>query len=309
MESAKMADELKKFEATYKKCRASNKGCTLETATRLVKKIKNCQSSASTGFFQLSDEVATAQSKGVVGKKIEDYAKEKNVLSVLKGIKSYQAEQFSAWTDLEDLEQRVLKCGPCLTKLSGDITKDLKKRNKSSKSKPAIEKLQKQIDADLKEFKAISAKVKLIPPLYRDPAKIYINEIKKIVSAKPADLAKTKYNTMAPRKMDTRILKKYVNQCTKSFKAVKEDAGLAVNAAKEGNKKAMAANLKACKVELQKILDIEKEYSTIKKNFQTDINNSKDKKQIEGSIAHFVKIKVAAEKLVRNAVADIKKAA
>ena len=102
-----MADEIKKFEAAYKKCLASNKGCTLAVATRLVKKVKNCQSSASTGFFQLSDEVATAQSKGIVGKKIEDYAKEKNVLDVLKGIKSYQIDQFNAWNELEDLGNRV----------------------------------------------------------------------------------------------------------------------------------------------------------------------------------------------------------
>jgi len=303
-----MADEIKKFEATYKKCRAKSKGCTIEVATTLVKRIKNCSSAAGTGFFQLSDEVATAQSKGVVGKNIEDYAKEKNVLDVLKGVKSYQAEQLNAWNDLEDLGIRAVASMSGLTKLADEITKDLKKRKKDSKSKPAIEKLQKEIESNLKEITAITKKVKQIPPLHRDPAKEYISKIKSIMSAKPAELAKTKYNTMAPRKMDTRVLKKYVGQCNKAFKAVKEDADLAVTAAKGGNPKAMTANLKACKIELQKILDIEKEYSMIKKTFQSDIKDSKDKKEIEDSIAHFVKIKLASEKLVRNAVTEIKNA-
>jgi hypothetical protein len=301
-----MADEIKKFEAAYKKCRANSKDCTVANATKLVKKIKNCQSSASTGFFQLSDEVATVQGKGIVGKKIEDYAKEKDVLVVLKGIKSYQAEQFNAWNELEDLEKRAIGSDAALRKLAGDIAKDLKKRSKSSKSKPDIEKLEKQIETDLKEIKAISAKAKLIPPYHRNPSKEYADEIKKIINAKPAELAQSKYNTMAPRKMDTRILKKYINQCTQAFKATKKDAELAVTAAKEGNRKAMTASLKSCKTELQLILDIEKEYSDIKKKFQDDINVSKDNKAIEGAIANFKKIKVMAEKLVRNSVAEIK---
>jgi len=302
-----MAEEIKKFEAAYKKCRANTKGCTLDNATKLVKLVKNCQSAAGTGFWQLKDEVSTAQSKGITGKKIEDYAKEKNVLDVLKGIKMYQADQLNNWNQLEDLEIRAIASQACLQKLAGDIAKDLKKRDKKSKSKPDIEKLEKQIAADLKEIKAISAKVKLIPPISRNPAKEYTDEIKKIMSAKPAELAKTKYNTMAPRKMDTRILKKYVGQCTKAFKAVKVNAGKALDEAKKGNKKEMTKYLNTCKSELQIVLDIEKEYSDIKKNFQADIDNSKDQKVIESSIANFVKIKVAAEKLIKNTVAEIRK--
>ncbi|MGA9573023.1 MAG: hypothetical protein WBS20_03645, partial [Lysobacterales bacterium] len=138
-------------------------------------------------------------------------------------------------------------------------------------------------------------------------AKEYASEIKKIMSAKPAELAENKSNTMAEQKINTRVLKKFLGQCTMAFKAVKEDAELAVSAAKEGNRKGMTENLKACKVELQKILDIDKDYSAIKKKFQDDINNSKDKKAIEGAITKFRKIKVAAENLVKNAVAEIKK--
>jgi len=299
-----MTDDSKKFEAMYKKCRGASKDCTLKEAEKLAKRIKYFRVDALKFFEQLEEEIANFR-RSDSDMKFEELKKEKNVNSAYKDIKVNQKKQLDAWNELEELEVTAAGSATCLKKLAAEIDKDLKKRPKTDKSKSDIEKLEKQIDEDLKESKEISALVNKVPELHREPAKELELLITKMMKSKPAE---SKYSKVASKMLAKTTLGNLVKLCTKAFKTLEQSMESAIMAAREGDPKGIATHYKEGNKQLQTITKLDKDYSKIKKSFQKDIDSSPDNKTIEDAIKHFSKTRDDADKLWKNALAEIKNA-
>jgi hypothetical protein len=99
-----------------------------------------------------------------------------------------------------------------------------------------------------------------------------------------------------------------VKLCTKAFKTLEQSMESAIMAAREGDPKGIATHYKEGNKQLQTITKLDKDYSKIKKSFQKDIDSSPDNKTIEDAIKHFSKTRDDADKLWKNALAEIKNA-
>ncbi len=286
-----------KFTAEYKKCRANCKECTVAEVKKFSDRIKYFRFDAVSGFAQLEDDAP--------GQKLKEIATDRKVAAVWKNIKWSHDRQLGAWKELEELVKTATKCESCLKELEKDIEKDLKHQPKGTKPNPDIEKLKKQIDSDLKDYKVISEKFKKVAPCDDNLEKEFAKEIKMVADADPTA---TKFGKMAAKQFEKGVLQRSYDKCKKALKEAGEEAELAVSAAKAGNAKEVAVNLKACTLKFSTVLKYEKIYSKIKTNFKKDIADSDEKKKIEDAIEQFVKFKAEAENLYTDAQADVKKA-
>lgn len=212
--------------------------------------------------------------------------------------------QLGAWNELEDLVKRAAEFEKSLTKLEGEIDKELKQQGKGAKPDKDIQKLHKQIEDDLKEMKVIQVKFKKAAPCDKNLEKEFAKEIKYVESADPSA---TKFGKASANYFEKGILQKSADKCKIALKKANTEAGLAVAAARKGSTKEAEVYLKACGLEIQKILKFEKVYSKLNATFKKDIADSDDKKMIENAIAQFAEFKEEAGKLFTNAAAEIKK--
>ncbi len=304
--TAKMGKELQKFEAEYKKFAKTRGDCTSVKATQISIRIKAARSNAIEGFYAIADGVATAQSKGIFGTKIEDYFKEKEVLNAVKGVKKLQAGQLNEANDLLDLAQRAEIGMRMLEKLNKDISKDLKSRNKKSKSEPDIEKLQTKVNADIVDLGKVIKINGRIPPLYRTPGKEYKTQIDQIMKRAPKELKKEKEGTMLPRKLDMRIIKKYLNSSLVKYKNLATHCDSSIKTAGGGDKNSAVGHLDSAKKDYVTIKKTYDEFDGIRKNFKAVIEDSKDKKGINETIDKMQQINAASIKKMKQAADAVK---
>lgn len=302
-----MADDIKKYEKDYKKINANITDCTIANYTKLLKRIKYFRYDTYQGYTQLSEEVASIKNgiteANKMPKNIEGFAKEsKTVADVLKGIKWNQGKQLDAALELQNLKKAADENGNSLKKLAKDIENLTKKSGKGAKPDADIQKLEKQIEDDLKELKVFSQKFNLIPKDDLDPYLAYDNELKKILAVKPA---KSKYNTQTDKFFNPQFLKKQEKVCGQIQKKVEGLAASAEKLAKQGDRIKAQKCLLLSREKLKPIITAEAAYSALGKKWKKEINDSNDKKSILDSIDSFVKIKELTEKRIADAEAAI----
>jgi len=308
-----MIDPVKGFEADYKKCRIYGED-DVKHAKVMSERVKFFGYDMRCGLDELEEVVLEekASAEPITATKIEDYAKaNKGIAGLLKDVLFNLARVADSCKALNNLP-KVTDITASSKKLNGlkkDIDGDLKKRSKTDKSRPAIEKLQKQIDADLKVMEDYAKLIKKIPADYFVATKEYDAAINYIMKAKPKLSAKTKkFNDLAPKKLKRDILNKMVKQSGDLNTAVKLAAKNALSAAKASNSKELITHWQAGTRDLQKLQKTVEEYLDIKKKYPKEIGKSEDKKQIEKAIATAEKIKLASEKNWQTVEAEIKKA-
>jgi len=285
-----------KFTAKYKKYRAASNNCTAKDAKTLRDRVKYFRHDAVVALGAIEEEVP--------GQKLKEFCKDRRVAGLWKEVNWAYDRQLAAWNELEDMVKRAAEFEKSLKKLEGEIDKELKQQGKGAKPDKDIEKLQKQIEDDLQEMKVIQVKFKKAAPCDKNLEKEFAKEIKYVESADPSA---TKFGKATAKYFEKGILQKATDKCKMAMKKATAEAGLAVDAAKKGSAKEAEVNLKACGLEIQKILKYAKTYSKLKTNFKDDISESEDKKMIEGAIAQFAQFKEDAEKLFKDTAAAIKK--
>lgn len=305
-----MADEVKQYFDEYKKCRTFTKE-EVKQAEVLSDRIKFFGYDMRQGLEQLEEVVLEEKCSAdpIQARKIEDYAQSNKVVrELLKDIQFNHAKVEDACKELKKLPKSSFVTAGLskLTDLKKDIDKDLKSRDKKDKHRAAIEKLQKQIEADLKIIDDYSKTVKKIPDSYFDADKDYTVAIRSIMTAKPRPSAKTqKFAALVPKMLTKSILQKKVKECQDLDKFLQKEADKVAIAVKESKPKEVIAHWQGGSKGLQKLQGIIKGYLDIKKKFGTEIDKSADKKLIENSIKQFEKIATDAEKLWEDTAAVI----
>ena len=285
-----------KFTAKYKKYRAACGNCTAKDAKTLRDRVKYFRHDAVVALGAIEEEVP--------GQNLKEFSKDRKVAGLWKEVNWAYERQLGAWNELEELVKRAAEFEKNLKKLEGEIDKELKQQGKGAKPDKDIQKLQKQIEDDLKEMKVIQVKFKKAAPCDKNLEKEFAKEIKYVESADPSA---TKFGKATAKYFEKGILQKATDKCKTAMKKATTEAGLAVAAAKKGSAKEAEVNLKACGLEIQKILKFEKVYSKLKTTFKKDISESDDKKRIQDAITQFEKFKEDAGKLFANAAAEVKK--
>jgi len=305
-----MADDVKQYENEYKKCRTFTKE-HVKQAEVLSDRVKFFSYDMRQGLEQLEDIVLEdkASADPIEARTIEDYALvDKVIRELLKDIQFNHGKVEDACKELNKLpKSSYITAGLSTLKgLKKDIDVDLKSRDKKDKNRAAIEKLQKQIEADLKIIDDYSKTVKKIPDSYFDADKEYTVAIRSIMTAKPRPSAKTqKFAALVPKMLTKSILQKKVKECQDLEKFLQKEADKVAIAVKESKPKEVIAHWQGGSKGLQKLQGIIKGYLDIKKKFGTEIDKSADKKLIENSIKQFEKIVTDAEKLWENTAAVI----
>ncbi len=296
-----MGKELTKFEAEYKKFAKVRSDCTSVKATQISIRIKAAHSNLIEGFYATAEGVATAQSKGIFGTKIEDYLKEKEVLNALKGVKKLQADLLNEVNDLGDFAQIAKTGTQMLEKLNKSISKDLKSRSKKSDSKPDIEKIQNKVNADIVDLGKVIKIQRGIPSLYGTPDKEYKMQIDRIMKQSPKELKKGKDDTLLPRKLDTRIIRKYLNTSMARYKSLATHCDSSVKIAGGGDKNGALGHLDTAKKDFVVVEKTYDEYAGIRKNYKDLIADSKDKKIIIDTIDKMQQLNAAGIKKMKQA--------
>jgi len=304
--------EILKFKAKYKKCRANCKNCTVKETEALEKSIRYFRYDMVTLLAELEEQVAEdkADAEPTKAKTIEDYAKKsKECRGLLQGAKHSRDKQSEVCTTLNVMLKNANESETCLKKLKAEIEKLLKKQSKGSKPDKDIENLTKQIDADLKEINLIYMKAKKIPTHHRDPEKEFLTETKRIATVKPSlSSAQKKFNTIYPKMLETKVLKKTIADFDKAFKAVLDFADAAEKAAKKGDIKGLTVNFQNGQKQLQAVEKTEQEYSKFTKKYPKQIKKASNKPEILKASKLFENKKIGANKRWEKTLEEIKKA-
>lgn len=308
-----MANELKSFQARYKKFQDFGRA-DAKNADALVKRIKFFRHDMLIGLDLLEDVVleAKAGADAIKATKIDDYGDvNKEVRGLLKAIQPINKKLVDSCKNLDklpDLSNIITKNAKKLEELKKDVDNDLNDRDKKCKLRSGIEKLQKQIDADMKLNTDILKTVKGIPKEYYEADNLYTARVRSIMIAKPKISAKTKkYAALAPTMLKRSVLKKKVKDCQKKVEGIKTSTELAAKAVEDGKSKDGIKHWQGATKSLKELNKTLDSYLVIKRKLQDQINKSFDKKQIDDAMKSFEKIKVAAEKQWAEAEENVKK--
>lgn len=290
------------FEVEYKKKCKDVKDAAKAAETH-AKTIKFFRYDMFQSLELLEEQVLEAKcvEEPIKASKIDDYAKEyKDIRPTLKAVQWNLAKLLEAWKDLDKLEKSagLSKANiKNLKDIKGDIVKFKKRTKGGGKLDPAIVKLEKQIDEDLKEINDVFDTIKKIPSNHRDPEKIFAKETKDILNAKPRLSAKAKkFQDLYPKMLIQKVLKKKKKECEDTLKAMKKNTDRAVEAVEKDNAKGGVASWEAGKKDLLKIQQIVKAYTKIKDKHPKELNKAQGKKKIMSEIANLEKIEKEAEK-------------
>jgi len=303
-----MAKEFEKFQAEHKKLLAALKKTTPEEAAKAHKRIGISLGNCWEGEDYLRESLAKMRKEGETSTKLGDLQKNKHFKDGL-----------GTWNTAINMHQKEVDalmglCGDAkglqakLDKLEADITKDLKKRSKSSESKKDIEALhetvQKQI-ADLKKAAAYEGKLNPAQKLY---AKNFKRTLDKILKEDPDAQSKKLDATELPQLLVDRNLKKFKTQVEKLAKSVQTSCAAALDKS-QTDLKAAAPDLKAAAADVKKMHAIVAKYQQVRKKFPGAIKDSKDSKKIAAQLDTFDKLLEVSARRVKGTTVTIKKAA
>jgi len=307
-----MEDPVKKFNAEYKKCKVY----TMEHVNGIKipkNRVKFFKHDRDQGLEILMEYVQEEKcsAKPIKATSIEDYAKKKrNIKSVLMTVKKYQAtieescQQLNQLPKVADINNDTKK----LLNLKKDIDDDLKQRDKKCKSRPAIEKLLKQVENDLKVAEEYKRKLNKIPKDYFNADKEYAPAIKAILTAKPQLSADTKdFNKLLSNELEKNNLKKAVKAHDKLANAVFDEVDEAIDAAEENKPRDMEKHIQKGAKALKKLEKQTLPYAKIKKKFKNKIKESDDKKRISRSLGYIVDLLEHVQEVWEEAKVEVAK--
>lgn len=304
-----MAKELAKFEKTYAQLSKKAETYTQDGVSRKKKILKLQYGMTEEGCNNLADTIADAQSRGIVGTKLSDYLKDKEVQAAHKLLEKATDKQYEIVEELKQYEPDSEALIKEFQKLAADIDKDLKKRRDSSASKKDIEAMRAAIDKSIADLKKVPKRITQgLGPVHLDPVSKYNSEVKKILAKKPAELGKEARDRLAPEGLRDRNRIKQLNICMAEFKNVKSLCESALAKAEEGDVKGLKDDLKEAAKSKANIDKIAREYQELRKDFPDAIEKSKDKAKILKAIKSMEVMAKEAESKVRGTTMTIKKA-
>jgi len=288
---------LKKFQAEYKKCKSVKQGTFKDLGSPPAKYYWHDTVQA---LDWLEEEVLQykidTSDDPIKASKIEDYAQNKQVAAALKAVQ----HSLKGWKGsiirpgLPDPDKSPV-FGKDNTKkleaIKNDILKHKKGLPKNAKPDRELQKLEQQVDADIKEINACRSAYKGLQKEWYEPDKLYDTRIKYILKAKPRLSSKQKkYNELAPKLLTKRALLNAKNECDKQLKEINKLCDQAfAESTKKNTKKAIADWLAATK-QLQGLQAKVKVYSDIKKKYTKEISRSEGKKVITEYITRIEKL-------------------
>ena len=306
-----MPDFIKMLEMEYKKCK-DVKGLS-KAAETYAKQIKYFRFDMIKSLEVLEEQVLEKKcgEDPIKANKIEDYSSEyRDIAPVLKDVKFSLAKLLAACKDLDDLEKNA-GLGKAniknLENLKNDIAK-IKKATKGVKVDPAIVKLEKQIEEDLKEINDVAEVIKKIPASHRDPEKEYTVATKQILAAKPRLSAKTKkFNALFTDVLEKKKLQKNIKNCKDAEKELYKNTKIAQDFADKGDSKGGIPSWQAGQNELKKIKTIVALYEKVLEKYKSEIDKSESKKLIKDAIAKMQNVDKQVTKHTEAVMARINK--
>ena len=303
-----MAKELEKFKAAHKKAEPYAKKYSKAEGSKIKQRVTTASANCSSGEDYLVDCMVEAREKGgVTGNTFKDFMADKGFQEGLKlldkaaGMLEDEVKALKAHCD------KAAEGFNLMARLNNDIDKDLKKRKDSSESKKEIEKLFQTVNKQALDLQQSMKLYDAITPHARDYTKNFQKTVDKLLKQAPAAQKKYSEDANLPHQLTDKLIQSRTKLCIAGGKKVKELCDKAITAAETDLKKAQP-HLKSAAAELRKIDEIVKTYTDVKKKYQANIDNSKDKNAIEKMIKSMQDSFATAERTLRGTSTTIKKA-
>lgn len=303
-----MAKEWDKFQAEYKTYEKAIKTYTAAEAAKLKKRVSIALSNAWEGEDFFRESLAKARENGVTSEKLADFQKDKDFkdgLGTWKKAAELHQEEVAAMTAFCDQAGAV---HAKMARLLDAITKDLKKRAKSSESKKDIEALRDALTKQVAEIKKAADAIGTLSAAQKLYSANFKRAFDRILKESPDSQSKKKDANDLPQMLVDRNRKKYSNQVAALVKAISALCDSAMGKAATDLKGAVP-DLKSAAAKLKDLKKVTDSYQAVKKKFPDAIEESKEKKAILEMIKKFDAAYTAAERKLRGTTVTIKKAA
>lgn len=197
-----------------------------------------------------------------------------------------------------------------LLNIKNDFIKYKKKLPSGVKLEPALVKLEKQIDEDLKEIEQCKSICKKISKEWYEADKLYDLRIKQILKATPRLSPKQrKFNELAPKQLTKRALTNVKTDCNKLLTEMKKKCELAKEETGKGNTQKAISHWKAATKQLQSLEKQVSVYTKILTKYKVEISRSDNKKLIKEHIKRLAELAKIAKERFDGALEEINKIA
>ena len=303
-----MAKELEKFKSDYKKLDAGIKTYALKEASAYNQRVKNAWANCSQGEFNLADVMVDARKEGVTGTGLSDFVKNKKFKEALELLDQATSNLTDEIHKFQNFSLAAGDQSAACAKLVSAIEKDLKGRKDKSESKKEIEELKAEIEENIKDLnKSAKYATEQIVPGALNYAKNFQKTVQRILTQAPAAQERGKDGREIPMLFVDRNIKKNFTHAVGVNKQVIELVNGALEMAGDDMKGA-AAELKKAAEFVKELKETNDTYAKAVKQYQTELDISKDKGKIEKMIEGIDKAYTGAERAVRGAVTTMKKA-
>lgn len=299
-----MAETFKDLDALYKKCKQVDKGAVKEATTH-AKTIKYFGYDMDRAIAELKERVLDAKSSAeepIKSTKIEDFCNNQELKGLLKAVQWNCNKMTAAYKDLDKMDDDAGFGKANVKKLTSiqDKIFEAKKLNKKNKSKldPKIQKLENQVNNDLKQIMDFWDVLDKITAGRRgqDPKKTMNAEFLSIAKAKPKPSPKrVKFNKLREEKLTKKEMVRTIKDCNNMQKEMLKQADLAIKMA-ENKEKGWVPIFQTADRERLKIAAIVKGYEDIKSEYGKQIDKSDSKKLIYDKIKIFQRVQKETEK-------------
>lgn len=303
-----MAKEIENFRKEYKKLEGGIATYAFKEASAYNQRVKNAWANCSQGEFNLADVMVTAREEGVTGTGLADFVKNKKfkeALELLDLATSNLTEDVRAFQNFSlKAGEQSAACG----KLVSAIEKDLKSRKDKSESKKDIEELKTKVENDIKDLnKSAKYATEQIVPAALNYAKNFQKTLARILAQAPDAQERGKDGREIPQLFVDRVIKKNFGHAVKLGKDVAEIVSGAIDLAGDDLKGAMGELKKAAEM-VKELKELNETYTKAVDKYQTELDISKDKSNIEKMIKAIGMSYSESERKVRGAATVMKKA-
>ena len=301
-----MADDWVKLEANYKKLEPQIKKSTLAQANKLWGLLQTRDKMLETHEKTLAKAAIAAFDKGVKGKTVTEFMKDKGFGEAKKLLDTDRRLL------VNELYELKLFCEGCfdLAKLMDNLSSQMAKAMKASKDKsPARTKVEKLSEALVNQLKDTNeaAAMRFRPDKYLTSFNgQYDKLIVHLLEQALKTGAENKEDDELPQPLTDKKLKEAVQQCKDLHEAVEENANDALGLKSQGSK-ATAGPMKKAATALSDLKKLALRYDGLRSKFKKEIAASKEKSEIEAKASDMATEFAAAEKSFKKVMVDLKK--